>query len=399
MRMYGDRGRDPFEVPDQWEQVCDPYPDLAQRRARWAVEPGGEDPQGTRAVMVLRHEEAAAVLRDAARFSSSAYAALMGPLIGHSILEKDDPEHRVQRFLVSPAFRQGRLSALTPMMRAILDELVDAFVGDGEADLVPALTLPFPVHVIVRLLGLPLEDADQFARWSLAIIGAPANLDTAVVASSELTEYLAPLVARRRAHPSDDVISDLCVAEVDGERLADDDIFAFVGLLLPAGFETTYRASGNLLFALLTHPDQLAAVRADASVVQPAIEETLRWETPVVSIVRTAREDVALGGVEIEAGTTVGVSLGSANRDERRYERAEEFDVFRTPLPHLSFGSGPHACLGMHLARIEMRAVLETVLERLPDVHLHPDAEGAHIHGEVFRSPTALPVRFGVTRA
>jgi cytochrome P450 len=166
-------------------------------------------------------------------------------------------------------------------------------------------------------------------------------------------------------------------------------------LLLPAGAETTYRSSGNLLFGLLSHPDQLAAVRADRGLVPQAIEEALRWETPLLTIAREATQDLELGGVSIPAGGFVAVSLGAANRDPERYAEPDAFDVFRLARPHMSFGDGAHRCLGMHLARMETRVLLNAVLDRLPDLRLDPTAQDPHIHGMIFRSPPNLPVLFG----
>jgi cytochrome P450 len=163
---------------------------------------------------------------------------------------------------------------------------------------------------------------------------------------------------------------------------------------LPAGVETTYRSSGNLLYLLLTHPDQLAAVRQDRSLVPQAIEEGLRRETPLTNVARWATSDVELGGKTIPKGATVGVCMGSANHDETRWDDAESFDIFRPQLPHISFAAGPHVCLGMHLARLETRVALNVVLDRLGDVTLDPGDGDPHIRGMIFRSPTSLPVTF-----
>ena len=189
-------------------------------------------------------------------------------------------------------------------------------------------------------------------------------------------------------------MSQLIEAEVDGHRLSDDEIYPFLLLLLPAGAETTYRSSSNLLFGLLSHPSQLDAVRADRDLVPQAIEEALRWETPALTVARTARQDTELGGVPIPAGGLVAVSLGAANRDPGRYPDPDAFDIFREDKQHLSFGDGAHKCLGMHLARLEMRVLLTAVLDRLPGLRLDPAADDPHIHGLLFRSPPNLPVRF-----
>ena len=177
--------------------------------------------------------------------------------------------------------------------------------------------------------------------------------------------------------------------------LADSTQFSFLRLILPAGAETTFRASGNLLFGLMTHTDQLDAVRDDRSLIPQAIEEGLRWEPPLLLTTRVATRDTTLGGQDVPAGSGVTVSLGAANRDPARYPDPDRFDIFRDPKQHISFGHGPHMCLGMHLARMEMRVVVNALLDRLPDLRLDPDGDDPHIHGQIFRCPSSLPVLFG----
>src|SRR5579859_1339676 len=181
------------------------------------------------------------------------------------------------------------------------------------------------------------------------------NRGRAVAASRELRGYFGEIIADRRRHTRDDLVSQLVAAEVDGRRLSDDEIYPFLLLLLPAGAETTYRSSSNLLFGLLSDPEQLETVRADRGLVPQAIEEALRWESPLLTVARLATADVELGGVHVPAGSFVAVSLGAANRDPGRCDSPELFDVMREDGPGLSFGTGIHKCLGMHLARMEMR--------------------------------------------
>jgi cytochrome P450 len=207
---------------------------------------------------------------------------------------------------------------------------------------------------------------------------------------------MAVILAERRREPREDLISELAHAELDGERLSDEEIFSFLRLLLPAGVETTYRATGNMLFSLLSNPEQLAAVRADRNLVPPTIEESLRLETPLLNITRLATRDTEVSGVPIPAGSTVMLMLAAANRDETRYAEPDQFDIHReNPKPHISFGQGPHACLGTHLARLEMRVAVNLLLDRLPGLRLDPAGDDPHIRGQVFRSPTSLPVLFG----
>ncbi len=210
-----------------------------------------------------------------------------------------------------------------------------------------------------------------------------------------MVDYLRPLVEARRAESTGDFLSDLVHSEVDGERLDDDKIYGFLRLLLPAGGETTFRVMGNALFALLAHPDDLARVYADRDLVPEVIEETLRWETSVTMVSRVATADTEIAGCPISKGSPMGVVTGSANRDESRWDDPDEWRLGRPVQHHLAFGTGPHQCLGMHLARLELRVGLNEILDRLPNLRLDPDgAKDAVIEGYAFRGPRALPVTF-----
>ena len=388
--------------------VRDPYPMLAGIRAdtpvlhvQLSTGPGGryqhddKAPRITSLFTITSHELVQQVLTDNVRFSSAANAMTIGQVMGRTILEMDPPEHQRHRALVAKAFRARVLDQWSDtIIGATIGELIDAFAGDGQADLIPQLTFPFPVRVIARILGLPEADWPRFLRLSTQLIAVMRNWEGALAASRELRGYFGEIITDRRKHTRDDLVSQLIEAEVDGRRLSDDEIYPFLLLLLPAGVETTYRSSSNLLFGLLSHPGQLDAVRADRGLVPRAIEEALRWENPLLTVTRTATEEVELGGVPIPAGGFVAVSLGAANRDPGRYAEPDAFDIFRSGGQHLSFGDGAHKCLGMHLARLEMRVLLNAVLDRLPGLRLDPDAHDPHIHGLIFRSPPALPVRF-----
>jgi cytochrome P450 len=271
---------------------------------------------------------------------------------------------------------------------------VDRFAGRGTADLVRELTFPFPVRVIAGMMGLPEESFERFHRLAIELISVGIDWDAGMCASRELGALFAPVLAARRREPREDLISVLAHAELEGTRLSDEEIFAFLRLLAPAGAETTYRSSSNLLFGLLTHPDQLEAVRRNQRLLPQAIEEGLRWECPLLSIMRTATTDTEVEGVVIPKGAAVAVSLGAANRDPARWPEPDRFDVFREPKPHIAFALGPHVCLGMHLARMETRVLLETLFDRLPNLRLDPRADDVHVTGMIFRAPLGLPVRF-----
>jgi cytochrome P450 len=388
--------------------IRDPYPMFAGIRADSPVlhvhlgpgsgggsGPDRKAPRVPSVFTVTSHELAQQVLTDNARFSSAGYATTIGQVMGRSIIQMDPPEHLRHRALVARAFRARALDQWSEtIIGATISELIDAFAGDGHADLVPQLTFPFPVRVIARILGLPEADWPRFLRLSTDLIAVMRNWDRAVAAGRELRGYFAEIIADRRRHPRDDLVSQLIEAEVDGHRLSDDEIYPFLLLLLPAGAETTYRSSSNLLFGLLSDPSQLDAVRADRDLVPQAIEEALRWETPALTVARMATQDVELGGVRIPSGSFVAVSLGAANRDPGRYADPDAFDIFREDKQHLSFGDGAHKCLGMHLARLEMQMLLNAVLDRLPGLRLDPASDDVHIHGMLFRSPPNLPARF-----
>ena len=249
------------------------------------------------------------------------------------------------------------------------------------------LTLPFPVNVIASMLGLPREDLPQFHRWAIELISVSFDWDVGTRASAQLRDYFARVLADRRAHPANDLMSTLAASELEGQHLTDEEIFAFLRLLLPAGAETTYRSSSNLLFGLLTNPAQLDALRADRALMPQAIEEGLRWEPPLTTIVRTATRDTVVDGVDIPSGAIVITNMGSANHDEKYWEHPDSFDMFRPPRQHLAFAFGPHMCLGLHLARMETRVVVGRLLDRLPELRIDPAAEarGAappHRHGQ-----------------
>ena len=390
---------DPFEHFDNSiaGDVRDPYPELAELRESTPVLKVGGDGDAPPMFVVSRYDDVARVLLDGETFSSSMLAEVMGPAMGeHIILGMDEPEHRRHRALVGTAFRQKMLVRWeSELVRRVVDELIDTFVDAGHAELVRQFTFQFPAQVIGGVLGLPREDFPQFQVWASAIISVNSAWERGIAASVAFKEYLAGVLEERRAHPRDDLVSDLAVAELDGERLDDEEIFSFLRLLLPAGVETTFRSSGNFIHALLTHPDQLDALRRDRSLMPQAIEEALRWEPPLLITSRIVTRDTELRGTPLPAGANVTVMLGAANRDPRRYHDPDRFDIFRDPKQHISFGHGPHMCLGMHLARMETRVAINAVLDRLPDLRLDPAGDDPHIHGQIIRSPTALPALFG----
>jgi len=346
-------------------------------------------------VTVLGYDECQTVLTQPDIFSSAVYEQIMGPVMGRTLLEKEGAEHHSSRALVSPLFRAKLLERWkTELVEVVVHELIDRFAPRGTADLVKEFTFAFPVQVIARLMGLPREDYVRFQQLSIELLSVVYDWEVGMAASAALKEYFGEILAERRKDPQDDLITTLAESEIDGERLTDDEIMAFLLLILPAGVETTYRASGNLLVAMLTEPGLLETVRKDRSLVRGAIEEALRWEPPISTVVRVARTDTDLGGMAIPQGTNVSVSVAAANRDPQHYPDPDRFDPTRKNVAHLTFGAGPHVCLGMPLARMETTVAINALLDRLGDLHLDPAAPEPVINGVAFRSPAALPVEF-----
>jgi cytochrome P450 len=344
--------------------------------------------------VVTRYDDVAAVLRDADTFSARANAEV-GKYMGRTIIEMDGREHTRTRALVASVFTPRAIDALAPVVERLVHERLDAFAGAGRADLVAELTTVFPVHVIAHIIGVPRADTRRFMEWSLDLIAFSKDPARGRAASQTLHEYLLPLVRQRRAEPRDDVITRLVTGTVDGVGLSDDEVISFLRLLLPAGAETTSRVTASMLFALLAERETgFERVRAERALVPWAIDETLRWETPVVFVARQATRDARIAGVDVPAGHLVSAVIASANRDETHYPDPDRFDLDRRADDHLSFGFGQHFCLGYHLARLEARTALTALLDRLPDLRLDPDAEPPRVTGLAFRSPRALPVRF-----
>ncbi|WP_326547421.1 cytochrome P450 [Mycolicibacterium sp. ND9-15] len=389
----------PDEVADLFRN---PYPLFAKRRHETSGVFRGSVMDWSKAPEAMPENLYAAVsfdavnrvFRDGKVFNSEIYDSTIGLFIGPTILAMEGKTHWDHRNLVSSAFKSKSLARWEPeVVRPVVTALIDEFVQTGSADLVRDFTLEFPTRVISRLLGLPEEDLPWFRKRAVELISYHVKYKRAFEASAALKDYFLQQIEQRRAKPTGDIIGDLVTAEIDGEKLSDEAIYSFLRLLLPAGLETTFRSSGNLLYLLLTHPEQFQAVQADRDLVPAAIEEGLRYETPLTTVQRSATVETELEGVTLPKGSVIDVCIGSANRDEKRWERSEEFDIFRKRVPHISFAAGEHTCMGLHLARMETRVALECLLDRLTNVNLVTD-DNPHIWGQPFRSPTALPVTF-----
>jgi cytochrome P450 len=376
----------------------DPYPLYARLRA---AAPVLHDPAGDR-WMLLDYDSVKRALNDASAFSSVAAPPPSAP--SRWLIFSDPPRHTQLRALVSRAFTSRTVAGLERRIRELARGLIDARVETGEMELLADFSVPLPLMVIAELLGAPVEDWPRFRRWSDGIMGLVLTLSGGTEAEravagfvsvhAEMAEYVAARVEERRAVPRDDLLTRLVEAEVEGGRLADDEILGFFQLLLLAGHETTTNLIGNAVLCLLENPDQRALLRSVPDLVPSAIEEVLRYRSPVQAAFRVTKRQVEMGGVVIPPGKLVLAMIGAANRDPARFAEADRFDVGRHPNPHVAFGHGIHFCIGAPLARLEGRVALAGLLERLPGLALADDAPWAprqafHVHG-----PDRLPLRF-----
>ena len=409
----GATDEDYFDFVEQMTQapghdVVDLHPRLAKLRAEGPVHEGkmwellglGTAPnrvrrEAVRDYAVVGFDAAVQLLRDGSLVSSRIWRQTAEITWGYTIVVMDDPDHRSYRGLIEQAFtRHAMENVANDIVSPVIEGLVDGIAERGRADLVREFTFRFPILIIAKLLGLPDDDIRRYHVWGSEVILFD-QWDRAVGASERLGAYLLPIIEERRATPREDLISGLVQAELDGDRLSNDAIIAFLRNLVTAGAETTYSSTGSLLHALLTNPGQLEAIREDRSLIPQAIEEGIRLEPPLTNVRRELTRDVEIAGVAMPAGSFVYVSLASANHDETRWERADEFDLHRERHAHLAFGFSTHMCLGMHLARAETATALNALLDRLPGLRLDPGAEPTSVRGVTFRRPPTLPVVWG----
>jgi cytochrome P450 len=363
------------------------------------------------AYLVTRYEDAAAVLRDE-RFVKDVRSARSAHDLGapwmpralkplaHTMLDSDGEEHRRLRTLVRDTFAPKHIAQLEPRVHELVGALLDRMATAERVDLVADFALPLPLTVISELLGVPERDRLRFRRWFSALIGIETASRPSVSVLLKLPKILAMmrflrrLVAERRAHPSDDLISRLSLVQEGGDQLSEDELVAMLGILLIAGYETTVNLIATGVLLLLGHPDQLARLREEPALIDAAVEELLRLATPVdVATERYAREEVELAGVTIPRGALVLVAIVSANADETRFPDPERLDLSRAENRHLAFGLGPHYCLGAPLARMEARIALHALIQRFPELRLAAPAEQLHWRpGVSLRGLVSLPV-------
>jgi cytochrome P450 len=355
---------------------------------------------GRPGVMFTSYDLVNAAFKDEETFPSKAfYSNVVTDVLGHNIQCMYGPEHRRNRALASPTFRQRVVQDIvSPVLEPVANELIDRFEARGEADLIADYTKLYPFKIILRMLGLPEASEADVTRWALGMLDIQQNYEHAVRCSQEFTAFVQPILTHRRMEPADDLISKLATEEVDGDRLTDEEIMNFLKLLFPAGADTTYLGLGNTLYGLLTHPEQLELVLGDLDgEAHWAAEEGLRWEAPVALLPRHNPNDVVWHDIAIPADTPLIFAIVAANRDPEHFEDPTRFDVGRRPTGTLAFGFGQHFCLGAHLARAEMEVSLKVLLSRLPNMRLADDP-GVRIgatFAQLLRGPNRLPVQFG----
>jgi cytochrome P450 len=395
-------------APDDLGFIADPYPAYAELRERTPIVLD----QPTDHWLVSRYEDVNTLLRDRrfgrtyhhlandeemGRPSAPEWHAPFWHLVRSGILDMEPPDHTRVRRLVSKAFTPRMAEGLRPHVQRLMDENVDGVAGSGEIDLIPSIAEPLPVAVIAQLLGVPDEDRHLLRPWSADICRmyelAPTEEDArlAIRACVEFSDYLRQLSRARRADPREDLVSGLAEVVDEGERLTEDELIGTCVLLLNAGHEATVNVTGNGWWSLFRYPDQLRRLRADPSLVPRAIEELMRFDTPLQMFERWVLEDVEICGVDVPKGAELGLLFGSANHDPAVFERADELDLGRDPNPHLAFGAGVHFCLGAPLARIELETSFATLLRRFPRMELVE--EPAWKPNYIIRGLEALRVR------
>ncbi|MCF3106675.1 cytochrome P450 [Streptomyces roseoverticillatus] len=379
---------------DPWSPqfVADPYPGFARLRAAGRVHWFGPSRQW----LVPHYEDVRTLLRDRRlgrtylhRFPHEEFGRTAPPaahepfhvLNGHGLLDLEPPDHSRIRRLVSKAFTPRTIEDLAPVVARLASELVDDLLAAGGGDLIGAVAEPLPVAVIAAMLGIPAADRKLLRPWSAAICGMyELNPDeetarNAVRASLDFSAYLRELIAERRTRPGDDLISALVLAHDEGERLTEQEMVSTCVLLLNAGHEATVNTTGNGWWALFRHPAQLAALRADHGLLPGAIEELMRYDTPLQLFERWVLDDIEIAGTVIPRGSEVALLFGSANRDPARFPAPDRLDITRTDNPHLSLGAGIHYCLGAPLARLELLASFGELLRRAPRLRLVAEPE------------------------
>ena len=371
------------------DQALNPFPWYrSMREAR----PVYYNPQH-RFWQVFRYDDVQRVLSDYTSFSSAFGGGGQGrdPL-SSSLISMDPPRHRQLRNLVTQAFTPRSVAQLSERITAIINELLDQVAARGHMDIVDDLSYPLPVIVIAEMLGIPQEDRERFKVWSDAVVGAtyPERGNP----QAEMSEYFLDMIQQRSREPQNDLISALLDAQIDGQHLNQRELLGFCILLLVAGNETTTNLIGNALLCFDEHPEVMEELRAEPALVPGAIEEVLRYRSPVQYMYRRAIADITIGDHEMRAGQMVLAWIGSANRDEAQFPNPDYFDIRRTPNRHIAFGHGIHFCLGAPLARLEAKIALTMLLERFHEIKRVPGVPLEATGSDLVFGVKHLPITF-----
>ncbi|WP_342374417.1 cytochrome P450 [Myxococcus stipitatus] len=358
---------------------------------------------GTGFWAITRHEDIITISRDPATYSSyrggtsiEDYSQEDLSLIRFMMLNMDPPQHVKYRRLVSSGFTPVAITYLEPRIRAVTKEILDKVVHVREFDFVTSIAAELPLQVIAELVGIPHEERHQLFAWSNRLIdyddsGRARSFDDAKMAAMEMWQYANQLAARNQGREGKDLVSVLMNAEVDGEKLNEAEFDAFFLLLIVAGNETTRNLISGGMLALMEHPEELAKLRANPALLPTAVEEMLRWVSPVVCFRRTVTRDTVLRGQQLREGDKVVLFYPSANRDESVFENPGRFDISRFPNEHIAFGIGQHYCLGTSLARLEIRVMFEELMKRLDGLELAGPVERRR--SKLVNAIRAMPVR------
>jgi cytochrome P450 len=343
---------------------------------------------------VFGYDDVQRVLSDYSTFSSE-YMGTDNP-IGSSIISTDPPRHRQLRSLVTQAFTPRTVAQLTPRITAIVNELLDGAAPSGRMDVIDDLAYPLPVIVIAELLGIPAADRERFKYWSDVVVGAAPSGGRNP--QMEMGQYFLQMIEQRRQEPADDLISALLDAQVDGQHLNQLELLGFCILLLVAGNETTTNLIGNAILCFDEQPEVIEQLRAEPALLPNAIEEVLRYRSPIKMMFRVATTDTDLNGYMIKEGQGLEAWIASANRDEAQFPDAERFDIRRSPNRHLAFGYGIHFCLGAPLARLEAKITLEVMLKRLPGMRRVTEVPLEASESFILNGVKHLPITFERSR-